>query len=276
MSYGSKNSVSQFLYKAGCPATMCLIIANVISFFSHAFLGAGDPFLLLVYSTANWIHRPWTPFTWFLVGAGHPIAVIFSGMILFMFGGSLERSWGTKTFLGFYLFSSVLIAISCWVGMLVTGIPLEFAGLYFSIVAPLIAWCMLNPGETIRIYGIFPLRATYLAWLTVLFVWYGAGPPINGLFALSSSVFAYWFVNKGRSLIAVVNSPNRRIAVTGRAGTPKLSLEHFDQEHEKILTPNPISSPFRWIRARSERKKLEALWNRSFKSPPDEKKSSRD
>ncbi len=275
MSYRSQNNISHFLFKAGCPATIIIIALNVISFFSINTLRDNDPFHFLIFKTPEWLQHIWTPFTWFLVGAGHPINVLFAGFWMFWVGGSLERSWGTKTFLGFFLFASALMAITCWLGMLVTGIPLLFAGLSFALAAPTIAWCMLNPGETIRLYAIIPIPSRLLAWLTVIVVWYEAGPPINGIFALSSCLFAFWFVKMGRSLIAEWGFSTRAKAVTGRRGAPKLRLENFEQDRESVSPKYSLFSPVRWLRARREQKKLEALWNRSFKSPPDEKERKR-
>ena len=98
----NQNSIRKFFYGGGCPATMALVAINVMAFFTGAVVQVNNPFRYLVFTTTAWPERFWTLFTWPLVGGGHPIWLLFACAWAYWVCGSLERSWGTRTFLAFF------------------------------------------------------------------------------------------------------------------------------------------------------------------------------
>jgi membrane associated rhomboid family serine protease len=95
------------------PLTNTLIAAAVL-FFLGDFIFASGGRAALPLSTwfsfsapEHWL-QPWRLLTYPLVTWGSIIGLIFDGFLLWMVGGSLERSWGTKTLAVFYLALSVV------------------------------------------------------------------------------------------------------------------------------------------------------------------------
>jgi len=96
-------------------------------------------------------------------GFGH----IFVNMLgLFFFGPMLERTWGSKRFLIFYLIcgatGGVLYPVLAHIGWLSKG-PL--VGASGSILGILAAGAILFPHVRVYIYGIFPLKLMVLAMI---------------------------------------------------------------------------------------------------------------
>ena len=94
-------------------------------------------------------------------GLGH----IFMNMfILFFFGPMLERFWGSRKFLTFYLIcgamGGILYPILAHIGWLGVG-PL--VGASGSILGMLAAAAILFPKMIVYVFGIFPLRMSVLA-----------------------------------------------------------------------------------------------------------------
>lgn len=261
------------LYRGGSPATMLLIAINVITFFSTAILQGRDPSLYLVFRSFALPQQFWTLVTWPLCGAGHPFTVLFACLWANWVCGSLERSWGTRTFTTFFFATAALMALTCWIGGNLLQHGVGFAGLSYAVAAPTVAWCAINRRDTIMLYGILPLSAVIIGWLTVVVIWYELGPqvgsPVMGLFALSGCAAAYWYAMQGRYL-------QRGYTNARNPGKPNLRLHVVDDSRVGRDAPVGGFPPARWLRAQQERRKLEKLWKRSGFADPDEKDSRQD
>ena len=107
----------------------------------------------------------WQPFTymWFhdTEGLGH---IAFNLLALFFLGPPLERRWGRRTFLRFYLLSGFIAGLfTVLVGLL---IPSWFAvptlGASGAILALVAAFSMVHPDGQVLIFFVIPMRARYL------------------------------------------------------------------------------------------------------------------
>ena len=94
-------------------------------------------------------------------GFGH----IFGNMlVLFFFGPMLERYWGSKKFLIFYLLcgamGGILYPLLAFAGWLEVGALVGASGAIFGMLA---AGAILFPNLNVYIWGIFPIRLIILA-----------------------------------------------------------------------------------------------------------------
>ncbi len=94
-------------------------------------------------------------------GFGH----IFGNMlVLFFFGPMLERHWGSKKFLIFYLLcgamGGILYPLLAFAGWLKVGALVGASGAIFGMLA---AGAILFPNLNVYIWGIFPIRFIILA-----------------------------------------------------------------------------------------------------------------
>lgn len=255
--YNNYNSpqqrVQRFITTTGAPATITLIALNVISFFCGEILRASNPFQWLAFNSLQWPQRFWTLFTWPLAGSGHPFNLLMMCLWAWWVCGSLERSWGLKTFLGFFFGCAALTALSVWIGGMVLGVPfVPLAGLYIAVAAPTVAWCVINAREAIMLYGIFRIPAPVLLALTLVVVWYDLGSQIMGLFGLAGCGAAYLYARYGRSMF--------RGYAPSRSKTPP-PLRLYDED--RVSTRGGLAG---WFRAKQEQRKLEKLWKNSTKN----------
>jgi membrane associated rhomboid family serine protease len=135
----------------------------------------------------------------------NPISLLFNGLILFQFGGSLERSWSWKTYLAFLLAVNTVALIVWQLGciLLIPGYNFiqPFATPWFMISAIVVAWAWINQLESISFWFI-PLNAKLLGWIDIALTYFffsTAFPPIlprlvGGIFALGGIAVALLWV----------------------------------------------------------------------------------
>ena len=173
------------------PLTKVIILVNVLTLIVGAFVSIAP---WLTFAAPDSWRVPWTALTYPLYSAD-PIGLLFYGLWLYFVGGSLERSWGTRFFAIYFGLMSVITALGLTACTLLIKTPI-FVSNWMPIAALTVAWCMLNPNEEIRIWGIIPILAKWLAvgeCLIILFT-YGRIHPLAGIFALNGCAASYWWV----------------------------------------------------------------------------------
>jgi membrane associated rhomboid family serine protease len=191
---------------AQIPVTLSWVAATIVVFLA-GFFGMTSGLeqrlaqLLGLGFLAPWV-APWTLLTWPLVGNGL-VSLIFGSLWAVMTCSSLERSWGSKRYLGFLAASILITGLSVTLGALVLGIgPFFLGGLWAALAAPTVAWCVINRRETITLNFLFPVPAPVLMWITMALLWFSVSStvrhPLLGLFSLAGCGFAYWYVVRGR------------------------------------------------------------------------------
>lgn len=254
-----RRQIQRVLFQGGCPATIVLIALNIITWILHATLLGNNPARFLIFSTETWpLPYFWSIVTWPLFSAGFPFFVLFGLMWAYWICGSLERSWGTKTFLGLFISTAVLTAATTWIGARLLNTSAGFADIWVAVAAPTIAWCAINRHESIGLcFGLVHIPAMWLAGLTALSVWYLMGPalgqPLLGLFALSGCAAAYWYVTKGRFNLSR-SSERQRIHEAAR---------RFAPDREQTGSRQGGFNLFRWWKERQDKKRLEEIFRRS-------------
>ena len=191
-------SRAQYAWKEGdYPMTKWLIVINVATFLAYAFKA---PVLeWLAFFAPFSLARPWTMVTYPLVSVD-PISLLFYGLMMWWVGGSLERSWGTRFFAIFFGLMAVITALGLTAAAFLTSDTIRLDN-WLPLSALIVAWCMLNPDQEIRLWGIIPILAKWLALGIVLLIFFnysrlGAGNfnPLVGICALSGCAAAYAWV----------------------------------------------------------------------------------
>ncbi len=271
--------VRRFFLKGGIPVTLFLLIANVATFFLLLALPRTGLGQYLIFDTRLWPQYFWTFLTWPLVGEANPLGLLFSLGWFYTMGASLERSWGSRVFANCVAITSVLTALTVWIGSYVVGMGF-LNGLWVLSGAATVAWALINKREVFNFWGL-PLPAPALILLGCAVSWYEGGAayrnPLMGLFALSGCAAAWWYVTHGRygNYPGFAVSRGQRRPGSGNGGKPNLRFQDFEREPREAPGSTRGRRPFsvaRWWRERQEKKRLEAMFRRSGYTDPEERR----
>lgn len=282
MRYNTPNTpldnLRDFVTRGGMPVTMILLGANILTFLAAFFSpGVAVPFLTneMVFSSVSVLHAPWTVFTYPLVAGPFSIWLIVTLVFFWLSGGSLERSWGSTRYAVFFAAVTAICALSLFLGGLLFHSPVPpLNDLFLPLTALIVAFCMLNPEQTLVLY-FFPVKAKYLALIVTAWTYFQYGSllgPLVGLFALGGILAAYLYVRFGRSWADigsytarprhVERGPDLRVyPAAKRFSTRKTALDGSPQR-------SPLDLAGRW-KDYQERKRLEKLWKNSGFSEPE-------
>ncbi len=145
-------------------ALKALIGANVAMFLITTFAQEVVRFLGLVPTDVIHQFRVWQLATYMFLHGGI-FHIVFNMLALWMFGTELERIWGTRYFLKFYLVTGVGAGV---LTVLFSLLPFEFAqsihrsiiiGASGAIYGLLLAYALYFPDRPIYMYFVFPIPA---------------------------------------------------------------------------------------------------------------------
>jgi membrane associated rhomboid family serine protease len=148
-------------------ALKALIAANVAMFLVAEFASLNlNPILGLVPKLTLRQLWLWQPVTYMFMhaGIGH---LVINMLTLWMFGGELERTWGTRYFLKYYFVTGVGAGA---LTVLMSLLPFEFTQQIYSsatvgasgaIFGLLLAYGLYFPDRPIYLYFVFPIPAKY-------------------------------------------------------------------------------------------------------------------
>lgn len=156
----------------------------------------------------------WQPVTYlFLHSTGSIFHLVFNMLMLWMFGGELERRWGTQSFLQYYFLCGagaglVSVAIDVLAGLFRSdGILLSdisTIGASGAVYGLLAAQAILFPNRMLLVFLIFPMRmriAVFLMAAITLWVAIGSansstGTPINHVAHLGGMALGWAYLSK--------------------------------------------------------------------------------
>lgn len=157
-----------------------LLIANTAVFLILVLIGAARASWVVLhfgFSLSGLLTHPWSPLTYmFLHGGFWHLAMNMLG--LFFFGPPLEREWGSRFFIKYYLLCGLGgalagVLLSPWID---AGLMIGASGAIFGV---LLAFALNWPNAPIYIWGIFPVLAkwfvTALGVMTLLAMMSGGG-----------------------------------------------------------------------------------------------------
>jgi membrane associated rhomboid family serine protease len=149
----------------------------------------------------DWLVRPWSWLTYPLLEVS-PIGILFQGYALYLAGGTLERSWGSRNFLALFVVFNLITALALVPAAYLFNVNFVLAGMWMPIASLFVAWAAMDPELEFRIYGVFPLKLKFLALIDVGIVYFSYGlsngpwGPVIGLFALAGPAAAFLYVRK--------------------------------------------------------------------------------
>ncbi len=186
------------------PGALYLLIAE--SSLSLLFLLAKDEFK---FELARWLTANATQVwhdlkVWTLVTSAlmhnELVALLFHGVILWLFVPVLERWWGTKKFLLFALWTSLAGTITgSLVGLLLDD-PTPILGLDSFIYGSIVAFGVLYGRERVQFFGVLPMTGRQLMYgiivVVALFVLLGARWVPGSAYA--AAMLLAWLMTSGR------------------------------------------------------------------------------
>lgn len=159
----------RMMFPSISPVVKWLLIINVAVFILTAAFRPLDNFSiqwLSVYpETVGMSLQLWRVITYQFLHDVRGFSHIFVNMlVLYFFGIMLERSWGSKKFLGFYLIcgatGGILYPILAHINWLSTGPLVGASGAVLGVIA---ACAVLAPNMRVYLFGIFPMKLGVLA-----------------------------------------------------------------------------------------------------------------
>ena len=155
----------------------------------------------------------WQIFTYFFVHAGGVFHILFNMFALWMFGSELERLWGSRFFLIYYLCCGVgaglvyLLCLQIWLlffqpDALVLDIPM--IGASGAVFGVLLAYGLIFRERIVYFMMIFPIKAIYFILIIglvefVSLINSGAGGPVSHLAHLSGFAVGWAFLQIWRT-----------------------------------------------------------------------------
>jgi membrane associated rhomboid family serine protease len=140
------------------PVTQALIVINALVFLAEVVLGSSVTSLLALWPRGPQF-MPWQMVTYAFVHAGLP-HLLFNMFGVYMFGGDLERVWGPRRYLGYYL-TCALSAAATQLGVAsLAGAHYPTVGASGAVFGLLLAYAMMFPRRTIvPLFPPIPMRA---------------------------------------------------------------------------------------------------------------------
>ena len=140
------------------PVTQALIFANVAVFLAEGILGDGLTSLLALWPLGPQF-IPWQVLTYGFVHAGFA-HLLFNMFALYMFGSDIERVWGTRRYLIYYLVCVLAAAVTQLIVAGLTGAYAPTVGASGGVFGLLIAFAVLFPRRMIMpLFPPIPMRA---------------------------------------------------------------------------------------------------------------------
>jgi len=222
---------------------MCLIIANAIVYLLSMLQPAVREAFAFV--PAHILEQPWTLITYMFLhakGFGH---IVFNMLGLLFFGPRLEAFLGGKRFLFLYFFSGLVAALtSC-----VLSPQSSIIGASGAVYGVFLGFARMWPREIIRIWGVFPIEARWMAVLMTALSLFGGLGMTGGNIAhfahLGGFIGAYIYLRfLERSLAQSSQRKETRVQISkgdlarwsgiDRARLHEVNREEYDRIRQKL------------------------------------------
>ncbi len=195
----------RFMMPPLTPVVKWLLIANVIMFLLSVPRPIGNFFAdWLSVRPASFMHlaQLWRLVTYQFLHAGI-FHIFFNMLIVYFFGPLLERLWGSKRFLIFYLscgaMGGIVYPLLYFAGFFGDMSPIPMVGASGGIYGMLAAGAIMFPTMQVFVFGIFPLPFAVLALImfVVSFLNLLGGPNAGGEAAhlagmIAGAVYVLW------------------------------------------------------------------------------------
>jgi membrane associated rhomboid family serine protease len=154
MDYGSRWGI----FSRTTPVVKYLVLINSGIFMAELIFRVAWLPLLGLSPALFWSGYLWQPVSYMFLHGGI-FHLFFNMLVLWMFGTTLESTWGSHRFLKFYFICGVGAGL---LNAVVTpASPVPIIGSSGAIYGLLLAFGILFPEQLIYIWGIFPVKAKY-------------------------------------------------------------------------------------------------------------------
>ena len=208
--YPSPSTISYSFGPGGItPAVKALILANVALFVTGWFIErtAGirlDSFLGLRPVAVVEGFQLWQPVTYLFLHGGF-LHIVFNMLALWMFGVELERTWGTRFFLKYYMVTGVAAGFTVIAGSLIFGgnsYVIPTIGASGAVYGILLAYALYFPNRPIYLYFVFPVPAKYFVMIVGAMAFFaaadGAGSGVSHAAHLGGLVAGFVYLKGAR------------------------------------------------------------------------------
>ena len=144
----------------------------------------------------------WQPLTYmFLHSPGDPLHLLLNLLFIWMFGGELERHWGSRAFLRYYVVCGVGagVFITIW-GFVVGTQSTTTIGASGALFGLIIAFGMIFADRTVLFMLIFPMKARTMALIlfgiTFFFTIRGSGSVVSHAGHLGGALTGFLFLKR--------------------------------------------------------------------------------
>ena len=206
-----------------------LILANVTVFAAQEILGL-YPFFIENFALIPkqfFQGHVWTIFTYMFLHGGFS-HILFNMLALWMFGSMLERVWGSREFLKYYLITGLGGGLCYALFNMDSYIPT--VGASGAIYGLLLAYAVLFPNNVIYIWFVIPVRAKYFAFIfgaIEFLASFNQGSGVAHLAHLGGMVVGYVYLKWGRLRYS---EPGRRM----REWKKKMEESAKEREEQEI------------------------------------------
>lgn len=180
------------------------------------------------FSANTFLGHPWSAATYMFLH-GSFMHVFFNMLILFFFGPPLERAWGGREFLKFYLICGIGAAFTSFLLIRVVGFP-TVVGASGALYGVLLAFALKWPDARVYIWFVLPVKVKYLVGFMVFMDFWatlnagrGAGGGVATWAHLGGAATAWIYLKYGDRIEARLRrmSPRRaHLGVeSGKAGS---------------------------------------------------------
>jgi membrane associated rhomboid family serine protease len=147
-------------YRLLPPAVKHLLIINVLCYLLYYALSRQHiidlNYWLGIWTPSSGMFRIWQPLTYMFMHGSFD-HLFFNMFSLWMFGAVLERYWGTRRFVFYYLVCGIGAGL---LNLLVPGVHLS-VGASGAVYALLLAFGMMFPNEYIYLYFLVPIKTKW-------------------------------------------------------------------------------------------------------------------
>lgn len=143
----------------------------------------------------------WQLFTYMFLHGG-PYHLLFNMLALWMFGGDVEREWGSKRFLFYYFYTGMGAALMTLMVSPSSYVPT--IGSSGAIYGLLVAFAMLFPNREILVFFLFPMKAKHFVIIFGALEFYFSmsyvGDGVARFAHLGGMLFGYLFIKNEPAL----------------------------------------------------------------------------
>lgn len=140
----------------------------------------------------------WQVFTYMFLHANF-MHILFNMLALWMFGSVLERYWGSREFIKYYLITGLGGGL-CY-ALFNMNSPIPTVGASGAIYGLLAAYAVLFPDSVIYVWFVIPLKAKWFALIfgaIEFFASFGQGGGVAHLAHLGGMVIGFVYLKRGR------------------------------------------------------------------------------